>query len=481
MASISRHWKVLCFGGLGLVAAGMIKTCGTSFSTLTMSQVVPKNQANSAASRIMPSSDQHDLIPLFSTRPPQQLLMIPNQTDTTMTRVNRWRAAMIASNVSSPLEHCAPTTQLQLQLHYNDSSHDSMMVWILQSLDEQGQQKSVGGDEFYISYRDHDHTGGGDATAVAIPTDLGDGRYLLDFATPPMVVATHTNNDNMSLSDGSFGTLMVHVQYTCRIGRMTDPEKEDWNYGGFILGLTWHVPHVPAPPIRPFRMSTVDLSHYDAVICFGDSIMNNFCGRFWATFLYHVPNVHCAGNAGGAVALSTVEARNQQLQDWHGELLDTSHHHNATVALLLGSAAWDITEATQGSVQGRHFDDHIQACRLLIAYVRQHYPKVDIIWKSPQAMHVHVLKEGCMTNAQCRHRTKYTSSSNVHHLHRRQQALMEELGVPFIDLYEASYLSDSWMMAGDTRHYRKWLNKKMFSWSYPGLDMNKLPRFVVPK
>jgi hypothetical protein len=398
----------------------------------------------------------------LSSTPPQQVFLIPNQTD--LTGVNRLRATTSKLVGVTPLEHCAPTTQIQLQI-FNAS------IWILQSLDEQGNKKTVGGDEFYISYRDYgnpDWSGGGDATAVAIQTDLGDGRYLLDFVKPPMA---------MKYAISGSGKLIVHFQYTCGIGRMTDPEKDDWTYGGF-LGLTTHTPldvHVPAPAIRPFRMSTVNLSHYQAVLCFGDSIMNNYCGNFINGFLYRFPNVHCAGNAGGKLALATLDARNEKLQEWHGELLDKSNNStsNTTVALLRGSAAWDLTEFTHGSVQGRTFDDHIQACRLLIEYVQKRYPKVAIFWKSPQAMHVHVLKESCFTNAPCRNRTKYTSSSNVYYLHLRQKALMDELGVPLIDLYEATYLSDSWMMDGDSRHYRKWLNKEMLSWSYPGFVIKR--------
>jgi hypothetical protein len=65
------------------------------------------------------------------------------------------------------------------------------------------------------------------------------------------------------------------------------------------------------------------------------------------------------------------------------------------------------------------------------------------------------------------------SSSNVYHLYVRQKALMNELEIPFIDLYEATYLSGNWMMDGDGRHYRRWLNEEMFSWSYPGYDIKE--------
>jgi hypothetical protein len=77
-----------------------------------------------------------------------------------------------------------------------------------------------------------------------------------------------------------------------------------------------------------------------------------------------------------------------------------------------------------------------------------------------------------LQNGKCQERTKYMSTSNVYHLYVRQKALMNELEIPFIDLYEATYLSGNWM-TGDGRHYRRWLNQAMFSWSYPGYDMEE--------
>jgi hypothetical protein len=92
---------------------------------------------------------------------PQQVFLIPNRTN--LEGVDELRATTSKLKVS-PLEHCAPTTQIQLQI-FNAS------LWILQSLDEEGNKKTIGGDEFYISYRDYGNpnwSDGGDATAVAI-------------------------------------------------------------------------------------------------------------------------------------------------------------------------------------------------------------------------------------------------------------------------------------------------------------------------
>ena len=44
---------------------------------------------------------------------------------------------------------------------------------------------------------------------------------------------------------------------------------------------------------------------------------------------------------------------------------------------------------------------------------------------------------------------------------------MEELQVPMIDLYEATYLSADLLYPSDGRHYKPDLNRKMLSWLYP--------------
>jgi hypothetical protein len=63
-------------------------------------------------------------------------------------------------------------------------------------------------------------------------------------------------------------------------------------------------------------------------------------------------------------------------------------------------------------------------------------------------------------------RVKYMSSSRMKELHELQSALMKELVVPVMDIYEASYLSADWMRPGDGRHYRPELNFEMLGWFY---------------
>jgi hypothetical protein len=129
-------------------------------------------------------------------------------------------------------------------------------------------------------------------------------------------------------------------------------------------------------------------------------------------------------------------------------------------------------EPTNGKQKDKDFADHLTACRQLISRIRSQYPNVSLYWKSPTAFHVHALQKECYANKNCIDRTRYMSNTLAKDLYVRQKQLMEELGVPFLDLFEATYISACWGMPGDGRHYRRWLNQFLNNYYYPG---SKLP------
>ena len=51
---------------------------------------------------------------------------------------------------------------------------------------------------------------------------------------------------------------------------------------------------------------------------------------------------------------------------------------------------------------------------------------------------------------------------------RKTKNVMFELGIPFLDLWEAYYLSGDHMENEDGRHYNNEINKLMQSWFYWG-------------
>jgi hypothetical protein len=44
---------------------------------------------------------------------------------------------------------------------------------------------------------------------------------------------------------------------------------------------------------------------------------------------------------------------------------------------------------------------------------------------------------------------------------------MEELNVPFLDVWNATYVAGYWHMNNDVLHYRKWLNMRLLDYFYP--------------
>ena len=63
-------------------------------------------------------------------------------------------------------------------------------------------------------------------------------------------------------------------------------------------------------------------------------------------------------------------------------------------------------------------------------------------------------------------RIRYMSASRSRYLYELQKKIMKRLDVPFLDLYEATYLSADQLYPSDGRHYRPDLNRKMLGWFY---------------
>jgi hypothetical protein len=97
---------------------------------------------------------------------------------------------------------------------------------------------------------------------------------------------------------------------------------------------------------------------------------------------------------------------------------------------------------------------------------------VTLFWKAPSAAHPHrVSLEECYARPTCESRVRYLSNSRIDYLYRQQiRLMMDELRVPVLDVYEASYLSADRSMPGDGRHFDLEYNKMVLSWFYPSAD-----------
>ena len=403
-------------------------------------------------------------IPAYNGNNPKDIvertIILPRESDLVGAQ-NANHSIVLRDGEISPLQNCPPTTQVRIIIPKSKKDN-----WILESLDSKSRPKTIGGDEFYITYTDYsnpnmDKEKTNDPTGVALIKDLENGKYLLDFIMPPMM----TQNGHPTYSGA--GKLIVFFQYTCGMGQYLRPTKNHWHNNGSVRRshAYWDI---PLPPIRSFEFPrrSITLTNYQKVICFGDSTMGNFCGKFWNKVAFTEPNIITKGKIGSELSMDALGEYWKKLQKQHSANLAFSAGNKT--ALILGSAVWDILEPIDEQRRDPNFHNHLTACRLLIKKVKTKYPHVDVLWKSPTAFHVQSLDTECYTNNQkCVTRTRYMSSSLAKDLYERQKSLVEgQLGIPFLDLYDATYLSASWLMEKDGRHYRTWLNKLLLGHYY---------------
>jgi hypothetical protein len=273
-----------------------------------------------------------------------------------------------------PLANCSVTSQVRIIQKSRNSQ------WILQSVDTNGNDKAEGGDEFYVTYTDNQRlqTKNRNHTAVALISDLENGSYALDFVTTPM----DPNSGNLT----GAGTLTVHFEYTCNIGRSPQPTKVDWKFGGATL-IHHSKLNISQPPIRAFQFppGDIDFSTFDRVVWFGDSLMETFVRKRGRPRQMYQKNAIYRKNTELELNSTTIDDLLEKLEAWHGK--QYLRNSAIDVALLLGSSAWDITEPHPIATRTRpEFSDHLDACRRFVLKVQALYPNVTVMWKAPAAM-----------------------------------------------------------------------------------------------
>jgi hypothetical protein len=366
----------------------------------------------------------------------------------------------------SPLENCSPTAQIRIHM-LNDR-------WILQTLDESGLEKHIGGDEFYITYTDALGNNIDDAkdaeevppTSVAIIEDRKDGTYILKFSTTPM-------NPNPTNLVGT-GRLAIYYEYTCDIGMMPQPTKVNWKNSGAILE-TLYQNDVQMPPMNIFQKPTFDdLSHWPLVVFFGDSTMLQMIKDREATekaeaedIIFLKNNTFFEANIRTEFRMDRINKIQKKFQIMHRKQM---LQYEFDVAIVIGSAIWDVLIAE--NIQGRDFKDHLAACRAFVTDLKKKYRGRKIYWKSPSSLHAH--RVNCVDAnydfQDCVDSTRYLSNSIVRFLHENQKTLMKELNVPYLDLFDTYYLSAHYTAEGDGRHYQQGLNELILDWFYPNND-----------
>ena len=456
----------------------------------------------------------------------------------------RLEAMMADADDKSSLQNCRPTAQVQIQILQNGEIKNKTTNWILYTFDDSGTPKHQGGDEFYVTFHHHNdnnnnsnnNTDNNPPSAVAFITDRHDGSYELDFVVPPLLVANYNSSELQNTIGG--GTLSVYLQYTCGMGFLAPPVKDEWTEGGALLQTTFSLKTQTSPPIRSFpppkfptsnyNNNITSLAKYQHVLVFGDSAMKQFAKDGNKAFY---PNIVFRVKRRKPWTTALLQAHWAILEKQLGrDLAKAASQPRHSTALLLGSAIWDVLASTFNKVNHQinntsivesslfggnerqrqlmlidtkpqpsnnndmvdavinsHSDsvffDHLKACRLFIQHVRDKYPHVDIYWKSPTAMHIHVVKKDASSAAATTNhdanteqrvqnaaamldRIRYMSTSRMFHLYQLQLELMRALQVPVLDIYPATYLSAAWTIPGDGRHYLPELHQHMLRWFY---------------
>lgn len=342
-----------------------------------------------------------------------------------------------------PDGNCAPTMHLELSMPV--PSDTASKKWLIQTYSDDHVPKSVGGDEFYVTYS----ADGGNTdhfTAAALITDLHNGEYELEFVASPTNPVDNTT---------AYGTMRIYHEYTCGIGQLKPPTKMSWTSGGG-LNIVYNLTEVPRPYIRPFnanQSTRVSLQKYDRIYAIGDSLMEQFARDTSYSNLV-------SRRIRGILNSSTVHT-------FLNPALAAMKHigKNQTTAFIIGHFVFEILAGENGE-HADDFDDHCHAIRQYIGKLREAaslHNNIDIFWKSGSAMQLHAVSgKGWFKIG----RVKYLSSSRARHLYEIQRELMADLQIPVLDVYEFTYLSADWLKEGDGRHYQPELTQRLVSQFY---------------
>ena len=392
----------------------------------------------------------------------------------------------------NPMRNCSPTVQFQLYAGIKKIDDIDTTEYTIQTMmmeknikqnDEDGNRtmkvvpKQLGGDEIYVEWVSSEDP---NDMGVAMISDEDNGRYRLKFVRPPLLQLKYDKKPTAMTRKN--GRLTIYYDYTCGIGSMFAPGKNQFRRAGEIR-LSFRNKNIPRPFIHDFvppnigteidndtETTKIDLSKYHTIISFGDSVMMQFVRRFkkpefWSNNMHYQKNmIQCLSNS-SSDAVTAMQKFNQ----WHGPLIQNiTVQHNQSVAVIIGSAVWD---AMRGCVRS-DFDGHRTTIRQFVSALRTKYPLIDLYWKSPSALMLHRrgTLEDVIDNALYLQQSRYISDGIIRQINVVQKALMKELDVPFLDLFDAYYLSAPWSLPGDARHYEDSVSSLLFSYYWPGLQ-----------
>lgn len=367
------------------------------------------------------------------------------------------RAVIAKNEIDAPASElerfndCPVTTQVRVIL--DDPTGD----WILQS-QHYGSAKSVGGDEYYVSYIDNTMLPARNLTAAAFVHDRGDGSYRLDFY--------ESSINKLPENLVGRGTVTVYLQYTCNMGRPAHPYKDKWSFGGAI-NIDFSFENVTMPSMKKFVQPNanmaVDLGAYKHVVYHGDSITRQLANKlqnggqeenFKKNAFFKGLGCRSAWN------MDTLQEMKSLLGKYKYKI-----GNGTESAIILGSSVWDLLARHEGPF---NMTSHLQACQLLLEHAKSVYPFAKLYWRSVTAIQVHEVAK--MNDWMHFDAIFYVATSRANDLYLKQKELIEEnllnSEVTFLNFYDATYLAADWLQPGDGRHYSRGCNKHMIDWYY---------------
>lgn len=414
------------------------------------------------------------------TEPP--LLLFPPVPDRSINTI--LHKQMSNASYAKVFSSCSATCQFQV-IPKCPPSH-----WELQTLDEHGSPKDIGGDEFYTTFTDERRYNNQQYslnefptqpfTAAAWSTDLQNGRYRLDFQAPPFTTG-------FGLDGVERGILAIYSQYTCKVGYMGPVAKGRWRMGGSTVAFYQSDVLPIAPPIRAFDPPSIDstrpkLEDFQTLIPFGDSLLH----QFMAPLGIKLPNVN------KALHMDNVGLWKKELDATVTKKSNGTQLIQETAAILTNSCVWDILEdlkMTTSTADGSpEWSSHQRAVEEFLSHIHQTLPNVTVFWKSCTGVHIHIpmLQNPILsnlTNDKFHRRIKCMSTHRAWGLYSVQKDVVQrEIArqqgkaslLPsqdahpqrlfFLDLYPASYLSAFRSSPGDGRHYKPELSRQVVSW-----------------
>jgi len=354
---------------------------------------------------------------------------------------------------------CSTTSQVMItnpkHLHKNGFGPMKLL-----SLNAEGKPKTIGGDEYYVTYtaneKRHDYQS---PDAVAHIIDLEDGSYELHFVQP---IGPNVNDKPRPTSafESEVGLLEINLEYTCGIGAFSPPSKSNWITGGYIQSH-WEAvvesPMIPSITMAKDRPMPQEFGskfrNYDGIYAVGNSLM-----RMWV--MENRPNFYYSADYLFPLNMDT-------LAGWFTTIDTLLQEHpeakGGNCAIVLGSGVWD-------TVMGEaSMESHIEAMEKYIEGVKTRAPLADIYWKSMTGLHVSVFREsGVMGNIKtARDRLRYLSRSRAKAIYQAQIEVVERMKIPYLDMYNMTYEAQEWHNKNDALHYQYKFNEFLMDYFYP--------------